>query len=59
MKSITLKAYIYLKVFLYFFEGLFQYFAEPIIRVFGPDNSSHPPEIGIQPYGGEYYSKWE
>ncbi|HEY9662189.1 MAG TPA: hypothetical protein V6C65_27355 [Allocoleopsis sp.] len=58
MKSITLKARIYLKVFLYFFEVLFLYFAEPVRRIFGPDDNSLPPEIGVQPYGGESYSKW-
>lgn len=58
MKSITLKALVYLKVFRYFFDGLFQYFAEPVRRIFGPDDNSYP-EVGVQPYQGDYYSKWE
>lgn len=58
MKSVTLKAYIYLKIFVYFFESLFLYLAEPVRRIFGPDDNSYP-EIGVQPYGGDYYSKWE
>ena len=57
MKSITLKAYIYFKGFRYFFDGVFQYFAEPVRRIFGPDDNSYP-EIGVQPYSGDYYSKW-
>lgn len=57
MKSITLKAYVYSEVFLYFFETLFQYFAEAGMRVFSPDDNSYP-EVGIQPYDGDYYSKW-
>lgn len=52
MKSTTLK------VFVYFFDGLLQYFAEPVRRIFGPDDNSYP-EIGTQPYEGDYYSKWE
>lgn len=59
MKSISLKVYIYLKVLLYFFDGLFQYLAEPVSRIFSPDQDVHPPVIGVQPYGGDYYSKWE
>lgn len=58
MKSITLKALVYLKVFRYFFDGLFQYFAEPVNRIFGPDDNSYP-EVGVQPYEGDCYSKWE
>lgn len=58
MQSITLKVLIYLKVLLYFFDSLFQYFAEPITRIFGPDDNSYP-ATGVQPYQGDSYSKWE
>ena len=58
MKSTSLKAYIYLKVFLYFFDNLFQYLAEAVVRIFSPDDNAYP-EVGVQPYEGDYYSKWE
>jgi len=58
MKSVLLKVSIYLKVLIYFFDGLLQYLTEPVRRIFGPDDNSYP-EIGVQPYGGDYYSKWE
>lgn len=59
MKTIILKASVYMKVFGYFFDSVFLYFAEPVKRIFGPDDNAYPPEIGAQPYGGDYYSKWE
>jgi hypothetical protein len=58
MKSFILKAYIYLNVFIYLFDASFRYFAEAAGRVFSPDNDVHPPQSGVQPYGGDYYSKW-
>lgn len=58
MKSIILKALIYMQVAVYFLEALFQYFFEPIRRIFSPDDDAYP-DIGIQPYNGDYYSKWE
>lgn len=59
MKSISLKLLVYLKVLVYFFDGVFKFFFEPANRVFSPDDNLYPPEIGVQPYGGDYYSKWE
>lgn len=59
MKSIALKARIYLKILVYFFDGLFHFVADPASRIFSPDDKSSPPEIGVQPYGGESHSKWE
>lgn len=44
-------------VFSYVFDGLVQYFVEPIALIFGPDENIYP-EIGVQPFEGEYYSKW-
>lgn len=58
MKSIILKISIQLKVMRYFLHGLFQYLAEPMLRIFSPSDDSYP-AIGVQPYGGDYYSKWE
>lgn len=57
MKLVNMKASIYLKSFIYFFRGLFQYFIEPVSRIFGPDDDSYP-ATGLQPYDGDYYSKW-
>lgn len=45
-----------LSVFGYFFDGLMQYFAEPIGRIFGPDDNSYP-EIGVQPFDGDAYAE--
>ncbi|HSM81083.1 MAG TPA: hypothetical protein VLS96_05330 [Nodosilinea sp.] len=45
-----------LSVFGYFFEGLGQYFAEPIGRIFGPDDDNYP-AIGVQPYDGDAYAE--
>ena len=58
MKSISLKALVYWKVLIYFFDGLFKFFFEPASRIFSPNDKEVPPEIGTQPYGGDYYSKW-
>lgn len=58
MKSITLKVAVYLKVLVYFFDSLLQYFAEPVRRIFGPDDNSYP-AVGVQPYEGDSYSRWE
>lgn len=44
-------------VFAYFFDGVVQYFTEPVARIFGPDDNSYP-EIGLQPYEDEPYSQW-
>jgi hypothetical protein len=44
-------------VFSYFLDGLVQYFVEPVARIFGPDDNTYP-EIGVQPFEGEPYSKW-
>jgi hypothetical protein len=44
-----------LSVLAYFFDGLVQYFAEPIARIFGPDDNLYP-AIGVQPFEGEPYS---
>lgn len=57
MKSTILKASIQFKVFRYFLHGLFQYLAEPILRIFSPNDDLYP-AIGVQPYEGDYYSKW-
>lgn len=57
MKSIFLKVNIYRKVFVYFFEAFFQYFTEAVGRIFGLDDNSYP-AVGVQPYDGDYYSKW-
>ncbi|MBE9138172.1 hypothetical protein IQ254_13415 [Nodosilinea sp. LEGE 07088] len=35
-----------------YFNRLMQYFAEPIGRIFGPDDNSYP-EIGVQPFEGD------
>jgi hypothetical protein len=43
-------------VFSYFIDGLVQYFVEPIARIFGPDDNTYP-EIGVQPFEGDPYSK--
>lgn len=59
MKSITLKVLVYLRVLGYFFDGLFRFFFEPANRVFSPDDNLYPPEIGAQPYKGDYHSRWE
>jgi hypothetical protein len=45
-----------LSVFGYFFEGLVQYFAEPIGRIFGPDNDNYP-NTGVQPFDGDTYAE--
>jgi hypothetical protein len=45
-----------LSVFGYFFDGLMQYFAEPVGRIFGPDDNSYP-EIGVQPFDGDVYAE--
>ncbi len=57
MKSIILRIRVYLKICMYFSETLFNYFAEPARRIFSPADDSYP-EVGTQPYDGEYYSKW-
>ena len=57
MKSIILKIHVYLKICMYFLETLFNYFAEPIKRIFSPADDSYP-KTGVQPYDGENYSKW-
>lgn len=38
------------------FDGIFQYLAEPVGRIFGPDDDFYP-AVGIQPYEGEPYSR--
>lgn len=58
MKSIQLKLLVYWKILRYFFDGLLQFLGEPVGRIFGPDDNSYP-EVGVQPYQGEYYSRWE
>ena len=45
-----------LSIFGHFFENLMQYFAEPIGRIFGPDDNSYP-EIGVQPFDGNIYAE--
>jgi hypothetical protein len=35
-----------------YFNRLMQYFAEPIGRIFGPDDNSYP-ETGVQPFDGD------
>ena len=46
-----------LAVFSYLFDGVVQYLAEPIARIFGPDDNSYP-AIGVQPFDGDPYSQW-
>jgi hypothetical protein len=58
MKAIALKVAVYLKIILYFFKASLQYFAEPVSRIFGPDDDAYP-AIGLQPYEGDYSSKGE
>jgi hypothetical protein len=41
-----------LTVFGYFFDGLTQYFVEPIARIFGPSDDNYP-ATGLQPFEGE------
>ncbi|MGF1519048.1 MAG: isochorismate synthase [Nodosilinea sp.] len=45
-----------LSVFGYFFEGLIRYFAEPIGRIFGPDDNSYP-ATGVQPFEGDVHTE--
>lgn len=45
-----------LSVFGYFFEGLMQYFAEPVGRIFGPDDDNYP-KTGVQPFDGDTYAE--
>ena len=45
-----------LSIFGYFFDGLMQYFAEPISRIFGPDDDNYP-KIGVQPFDGDAYAE--
>jgi hypothetical protein len=45
-----------LSVFGYFLDGLVQYFAEPIGRIFGPDDDNYP-EIGVQPFEGDTHAE--
>ncbi|MBD1876445.1 isochorismate synthase [Nodosilinea sp. FACHB-131] len=45
-----------LSVFGYFFDGLMQYFAEPVSRIFGPDDDNYP-KTGVQPFDGDTYAQ--
>lgn len=45
-----------LSVFGYFLDGLMQYFAEPVGRIFGPDDNSYP-ATGVQPFDGDIYAE--
>lgn len=45
-----------LSVFSYFLEGLVQYLAEPIGRIFGPDDDNYP-KTGMQPFDGDTYAE--
>jgi hypothetical protein len=45
-----------LSVFGYFFDGLVQYFAEAVGRIFSPDDNSYP-AIGVQPFDGDVYAE--
>jgi|GEM_PF-1086880 hypothetical protein len=43
-------------VFGYFFDGLTQYFVDPIARIFGPSDDNYP-ATGVQPFEGEPLTK--
>jgi hypothetical protein len=45
-----------LSVLGYFFNGLLQYFAEPVGRIFSPDDNNYP-KTGVQPFEGDTYSE--
>ena len=45
-----------LSVLGYFFNGLLQYFAEPVGRIFGPDDDNYP-GVGVQPFDGDTYGE--
>lgn len=41
-----------MSVFGRFFDGLTQYFVDPIARIFGPSDDNYP-AIGVQPFDGD------
>lgn len=45
-----------LSVFGYFLSGLVQYLAEPVGRIFAPDDNNYP-AIGVQPFDGDAYAE--
>ncbi len=46
-----------LAVFGYFFDGLTQYFVDPIARIFGPSDDNYP-ATGVQPFEGDALAEW-